>query len=87
MLHTRMRSGFSWCSFTTGSYFWHIGGQGYYRSYALFDKEKHISVVVLATVDINIQHVSRLGSQLFRNIRKNHDKVIDCLSEFNIDEV
>lgn len=87
MLHTRLRSGFSWCSFDAGTYFWHIGGQGYYRSYALFDKEKQIFVVVLATVDINIQHVNRIGSQLFRNVRKDHNKVIDCLSEFNVNEV
>ena len=35
-------SGFSWNSFYSGSFFWHIGGQGYFRSYTLFDKKREI---------------------------------------------
>ncbi len=64
-------TGFSWNSFYKGKFYWHIGGQGYYRSYVLFDLKKEISIVILSTVDVDIQHVSRLGSSLYRNAKRN----------------
>ena len=75
-------SGFSWNSFYSGKFYWHIGGQGYFRSYTLFDKKREISIVILATVDINLQHIGRLGSVTYRNLKRNHNLLIDFLDEF-----
>ncbi|MBN2300574.1 MAG: beta-lactamase family protein [Acholeplasmataceae bacterium] len=75
-------SGFSWNSFYSGSFFWHIGGQGYFRSYALFDKKRRITIVILATVDINLQHVNRLGSSMYRNLKRNHKLLLNFFEEF-----
>ena len=76
-------TGFSWNSFYNGQFFWHIGGQGHYRSYALFDVKKNISVIVLATVDINFQHVNRLGSSLYRNVKRNKSKLFEYLESMD----
>jgi len=72
-------TGFSWNSFYNGSFFWHIGGQGRYRSYALFDLKKNISIVILSTVDINNQHINRLGSSLYRNVKRNKNLILEYL--------
>lgn len=74
-------SGFSWNSFYKGKFYWHIGGQGYFRSYTLFDKKRNISVAILSTVDVNLQHVGRLGSMTYRNLKRNHNLLIDYLNE------
>ncbi|MBU1145229.1 MAG: beta-lactamase family protein [Firmicutes bacterium] len=72
-------SGFSWNSFLNGKFYWHIGGQGRFRSYALFDKRRHIAITILATVDINLQHVNRIGSQLYRALKRNYRVIVDFL--------
>jgi CubicO group peptidase (beta-lactamase class C family) len=82
-LNKNIFTSFSWNSFYNGSFYWHIGGQGCYRSYALFDTKRHISLVILCTVDINLQHISRLGSSLYRNIKRNHNLALDYLESMN----
>lgn len=78
-LNKNVFTGFSWNSFYKGHFYWHIGGQGCYRSYALFDTKKDISIIILATVDINIQHVNRLGSSLYRNVKRNYQLINEYL--------
>ncbi len=77
-------TGFSWNSFYNGAFFWHIGGQGNYRSYLLIDVKKEISIVILSTVDVNFQHVNRLGSCLYRNVKRNYSLVERYLQQNNI---
>ena len=79
-------SGFSWNAFYSGSFYWHIGGQGYFRSYALFDIKRDITISLLATVDINLLHVGRIGSSLYRNIKRNHSGLVEFLDEM-IDQI
>jgi CubicO group peptidase (beta-lactamase class C family) len=85
-LNKNVFTGFSWNSFYNGKFYWHIGGQGYYRSYALFDYKKNIIVSILATVDINIQHVNRLGSSLYRNLKRNKSHIYDYLDSVFIEK-
>jgi len=81
--HKNVFTGYSWNSFYNGKFFWHIGGQGYYRSYALFDLKKDISIVILSTVEINIQHVNRLGSSLYRNAKRNNTALQEFLQSYD----
>ncbi|MBU1093510.1 MAG: beta-lactamase family protein [Firmicutes bacterium] len=74
-------SAYSWNAFYSGSFYWHIGGQGYYRSYVLFDLKRDITVTLLATVDIDLIHVGRIGSCLYRNMKRNHHSVTEFLDE------
>lgn len=83
-LNKNIFTGFSWNSFYNGKFYWHIGGQGYYRSYALFDQKKNIVISILATVDINIQHVNRLGSSLYRNLKRNKGHIYDYLDTVSV---
>lgn len=80
-LNKNIYTGFSWNSFSNGCFYWHIGGQGYYRSYALFDIKKQISIILLATVDVNFQHVNRLGSSLYRCIKRNPNPLLAFLED------
>lgn len=80
--HKDIYSGFSWNSFKNGHYYWHIGGQGYYRSYALFDTKRHIAVVILATVDIDFIHIGRLGSSIYRNVKRNYVGLNDFMKTY-----
>ncbi|MBU1143970.1 MAG: beta-lactamase family protein [Firmicutes bacterium] len=82
-LNKSVYTGFSWNSFINGCFYWHIGGQGYYRSYVLFDTKKQISLVILATVDVNVQHVNRLGSSLYRCIKRNNKILFSFLEEYS----
>jgi CubicO group peptidase (beta-lactamase class C family) len=82
-LNKNVFTGFSWNSFYNGKFYWHIGGEGAYRSYALFDLKKDISIIILATVDIDLQHISRLGSSLYRNVKRNHSLIQDYLESQN----
>lgn len=79
----RIYTGFSWNSFLNGTYYWHIGGQGCYRSYALFDTKREIAISILTVVDIDLQHVGRLGSSMYRNTKRNHKKMVDFLEVFD----
>lgn len=81
-LNKNVYTGFSWSSFHNSNHHWHIGGQGRYRSYVLFDTKREISVVVLATVDINVQHVNRLGSIIFSNVKKDHHILNEYLANY-----
>lgn len=83
-LNKNVFTGFSWNSFYNGKFYWHIGGQGYYRSYSLFDHKKEIAISILSTVDINIQHVNRLGSSLYRNLKRNKAHIYDYLDHVSI---
>lgn len=74
-------SAFSWNAFYTGNFYWHIGGQGHYRSYVLFDIKREITITLLSTVDIDLIHVGRIGSSLYRNIKRNHKVVTEYLDE------
>ena len=75
-------SSFSWNSFYNGSFFWHIGGQGNYRSYALFDKKRNIAIIINSIVNINTIHVNRLGSNLYRNVKRNHQLILSFLENY-----
>jgi CubicO group peptidase (beta-lactamase class C family) len=77
-------TGFSWNSFKNGHFYWHIGGQGYYRSYSIFDKKRKIAVVILSTVDINLIHIGRLGSFIYRNAKRNHHALIDFFDNYEL---
>lgn len=74
-------TGFSWNSLINGQFYWHCGGQGYYRSYVLFDVKKELSIVVLSTVDVNVQHVNHIGSSIYRNIKRNHQLIYSFLDQ------
>ncbi len=74
-------TGFTWNAFKNGKFYWHLGGQGYYRSYALFDVKREISIIILSTIDVNAQHVSRLGSSLYRSIKRNNTSLQEFLQK------
>jgi CubicO group peptidase (beta-lactamase class C family) len=76
-------SGFSWISFEKSDYYWHIGGQGYYRSYVGFNNKRNIGVCILSTVDINVQHVGRIGSYLYKNLKRNPKLLIQFLQTYS----
>ena len=76
-------TGFSWNSYKNSSFYWHIGGQGRFRSYALFDIKRKISIIVLCTVNVDIQHVVRLGSNIYRNSKRNSEKLFEFLDDFS----
>lgn len=80
--HHDIYTGFSWNSFKNGHYYWHIGGQGYYRSYALFDTKREITVVILATVSIDLIHIGRLGSSIYRNTKRNLAGIHELLTTY-----
>jgi CubicO group peptidase (beta-lactamase class C family) len=82
-LNKNIYTGFSWVSFYNGKFYWHIGGQGYYRSYILFNLKKDISIVILSTVDIDVQHVNRLGSSIHNNIKRNNELLYDFLQSYS----
>jgi len=82
-LNKNIFTGFSWVSFYNGKFFWHIGGQGFYRSYILFNLKKDISIVILSTVDIDVQHVNRLGSSIHNNIKRNNELLYDFLLTYS----
>lgn len=77
-------TGFSWSAFYNSEFYWHIGGQGYYRSYALFDLKKNITIIILSTIDVNIQRVSRLGSSLYRNLKRNNQLINEYLNQLEV---
>lgn len=78
-------TGFSWNAYQNGQFYWHIGGQGYYRSYVLFDLKKNISLTVLSTVDIDLHHVNRIGSCLYYNLKKNNIQIKDFLKDYCVE--
>ncbi|MFA7561165.1 MAG: serine hydrolase domain-containing protein [Candidatus Izemoplasmatales bacterium] len=82
-INKQVCTSFSWNAYQNGQFYWHIGGQGYYRSYVLFDLKKDISITVLSTVDIDLHHVNRIGSCLYHNLKKNNMQVREFLKEYS----
>lgn len=80
--HRDIYTGFSWNAFKNGHFYWHIGGQGYYRSYVLFDTKREIAVVILATVSIDLIHIGRLGSSIYRNTKRNYGGIQELLTTY-----
>jgi len=72
-------TGYSWNSLQNGHFYWHLGGQGYYRSYVLMDVKRHIILIICTLSNKKAKYVSRLGSMLYRNIKRNHQGLIDYL--------
>lgn len=76
-------TGYSWNSFYNGDFYWHSGGQGRYRSYVLFDSKRKITIVILSIISAKRYHVTKIGSSIYRNLKRNPQQLSDFLTDFN----